>query len=83
MAKLKALKDYTLVKGELYHRMSGRILSRCVGQEEAQRKLREVHDRTCRFYEEVNLYHRFQRTSFYWLSMGKDVDQVQSQCEAC
>ena len=83
MAELKALKDYALVKGELYCKMPRGILSRCVGQEEAQRRLREVHDRTCRFYGEVNLYHRFQRTSFYWLSMGKDVDQVQSQCEAC
>ena len=29
---LKTLKDYTLVKGELYYRMPGGILSRCVGQ---------------------------------------------------
>ena len=35
MVDLKALKDYTLVKGELYRRMLGEILSRCVGQEEA------------------------------------------------
>ena len=83
MAELKALKDYTLVKGELYHRMSGRILSRCVGQEKAQRKLREVHDRTCRFCGEVSLYCRLQKAGFYWPSMGKDVDQVRTQCEVC
>ena len=83
MAELKALKDYTLVKGELYHRMSGRILSRCVGQEEAQRKLREVHDRTYRFCGEVSLYCRLQKAGFYWPSMGKDVDQVRTQCEVC
>ena len=46
MTDLKTLKDYTLVKGEFYHRMLGGILSRCVGQEEAQRKLKEVHSRT-------------------------------------
>ena len=46
MTDLKTLKDYTLVKGELYRRMLGGILSRCVGQEEAQRKLKEVHSRT-------------------------------------
>ena len=74
MTELKALKDYTLVKGELYRRMPGGILSRCVGQEEAQRKLREVHDRTCAFCEEVNLYRRLQRSSFYRPSMGKDPD---------
>ena len=44
-AELKVLKDYTLVRGELYHRMLGGILSRCIGQEEAQRKLKKVHDK--------------------------------------
>ena len=34
-AKLKALKDYALVKGELYCRMPGGVLSRCVGRVEA------------------------------------------------
>ena len=76
MAKLKALKDYALVKGELYCGMPRGILLRCVGQEEAQRKLREVHDRTCGFCGEVNLYRRLQRAGFYWPSMGKDADQV-------
>ena len=29
--ELKVLKDYTLVRGELYCRMPGGVLSRCVG----------------------------------------------------
>ena len=80
MVKLKALKDYTLVRGELYHRMVGGVLSRCVG---AGRGPKEVHDKTYGFCREVNLYRRLQRAGFYWPSMGKDVDQVQTQCEAC
>ena len=80
-AELKVLKDYTLVRGELYHRMLGGILSKCVGQEEAQRKLKEVHNKTCESYRKVNLYCRLQRAGFYWPSMGKDADQVQTQCE--
>ena len=40
MAELKTLKDYVLMKGELYHRMPGGILSRCVEHEEVQRKLK-------------------------------------------
>ena len=44
-AELKILKDYALVKEELYRRMPGGILSRCVGQEEAQRKLRKYPTR--------------------------------------
>ena len=81
-AELKVLKDY-LVRGELYHRMLGGILSRCVGQEEAQRKLKKVHDKTCESCREVNLYRRLQRASFYWPSMDKDTNQVQTQCETC
>ena len=33
-AELKVLKDYALVRGELYRKMPGGVLSRCVGQEE-------------------------------------------------
>ena len=31
IVELKVLKDYALVRGELYHRMPGGVLSRCVG----------------------------------------------------
>ena len=34
-------------------------------------------------YGKVNLYCRLQRAGFYWPSMGKDVDQVQTQCGTC
>jgi len=67
----------------LYHRMPGGVLSRCIGQEEAQRELKEVHDKTYGSRKEVNLYRKLQRAGFYWLSMGKDADQVQTQCETC
>ena len=79
-AELKILKDYALVKEELYRRMLGGILSKCAGQEEAQRKLKEIHDKTCASCGEVSLYHRLQRAGFYWPSIGKDADQVQTQC---
>nr|XP_023926184.1 uncharacterized protein LOC112037580 [Quercus suber] len=82
-AGLKALKDYALVKGELYRRMPYGVLTRCIKLEEAQKKLKEVHDKTCGSYEEVSLYRRLQRAGFYWPNMGKDADQVQTQCGAC
>ena len=83
LANLKTLKDYVLMKGELYCKMLGGILSRCAGHEETQRKLTEVHGRTCGFCGEISLYRRLQRVGFYWPSMGKDEDLVQTQCEAC
>ena len=63
--KLKALKDYALVKGELYRKMPGGVLSRCVGWVEAQRKLKDVHDKTCGSCREVSLYRKLQRAGFY------------------
>ena len=83
MIDLKTLKDYTLMKGKLYCIMSGGILSRCVGQEKALRKLKEVHGRTCGLCCEINLYRRLQRVGFYQPSMGKDADLFQTQCKTC
>ena len=82
LVNLKTFKDYILVKGELYRRMPEGIFSRCVGHKEAQRKLKEVHGRTCRFYYKISLYRRLQRKGFYWPSMGNDASLVQTQCEA-
>ena len=77
-AKLKLLKDFAMMRGELYRRMPGGVLSRCVGQDEAQKKLKEIHDKTCGSCGEVSLCRRLQRAGFYWPSMGKDADQVQT-----
>lgn len=54
--ELKTIKDYVLMNGELYRKMPSRILFRCVGHKEAQRKLEEVHSRTCGVCKEVSLY---------------------------
>ena len=81
--ELKVQKDYALVRGELYCKMLGGVLYRYMGQEEAQRKLKEVYDKTCGSCREVSLYCRLQRAGFYWPSMGKDVDRVQTQCGTC
>lgn len=83
MAELKTVKDYVIMKGEMYRRMLGGVLSRCVGHKEAQRKLEEVHNRTCGFCKEVSLYCRLQRVGFYWLTMNREAYQIQSQCEVC
>ena len=53
--ELKSMKDYVLMKGELYCRMLGGILSRCIGHRDAQEKLEEVHSRTCGFCREICL----------------------------
>ena len=46
-ADLKEIKDYTLISGDLYRRLPGRVLARCISIEEAKEKLSEVHEKTC------------------------------------
>ena len=58
VAKLKLLKDFSMMRGELYRRMPSGVLSRCVGQDEAQKKLKELYDKTHGSYGEVSLYRR-------------------------
>ena len=82
-SKLKLLKDFAMMRGEQYRRIPGGVLSRCVGQDKAHKKLKEVHDKTCGSCGEISLYRRLQIVGFYWPNMGKDADQVQTQCGAC
>ena len=42
VAELKTVKDYVLMKGELYCKMLEGILSRCLRHDEAYRNLEEV-----------------------------------------
>ena len=75
-SELKVVKDYVMMKGKLYYRMLGGILSRCVGHEEARRKLEEVHSKTSGFCKEVSLYRSLQRAGFYWSNMNREGDQI-------
>uniref|UniRef100_A0A2N9FKV6 Integrase catalytic domain-containing protein n=1 Tax=Fagus sylvatica TaxID=28930 RepID=A0A2N9FKV6_FAGSY len=47
VADLKVLKDYVLIVGDLYRRLPGGVLARCVNLQEAAKKLIEVHEKCC------------------------------------
>uniref|UniRef100_A0A2N9F8J5 Uncharacterized protein n=1 Tax=Fagus sylvatica TaxID=28930 RepID=A0A2N9F8J5_FAGSY len=51
VADLKVLKDYVLIAGDLYRRLPGGVLARCVNLQEAAKKLIEVHEKCCEFRE--------------------------------
>ena len=40
---IKELMDYTQIEGELYRRLPGGILSRCITKKEGKLKLEELH----------------------------------------
>ena len=55
---LREIKDYTLISRDLYRRLLGGVLARCISVEEAKEKLLEVHEKTCGDGGAVRLYRR-------------------------
>uniref|UniRef100_A0A2N9H996 Reverse transcriptase domain-containing protein n=1 Tax=Fagus sylvatica TaxID=28930 RepID=A0A2N9H996_FAGSY len=82
-ADFKEIKDYTLISGELYHRLLGGVLARCISIQEAKRKLIEVHEKTCEGGGGISLYRKLQRLGYYWPNMGREAVDLQSQCLTC
>ena len=62
---IKELKDYTLIEGELYRRLLGRILSRCINKNEGKLRLEELHTQACGVAEKISLYRRMERMGYY------------------
>ena len=79
----KEIKDYTLITGELYHRLPGRVLACCISIQEAKGKLIEVHEKTCEGGGGISLYRKLQRLDYYWPNMSREVVDLQSQCPTC
>ena len=62
---IKELKDYTLIEGELYRRLLGGILSKCISEKKGKLRLEELHSQTCGVMEKISLYMRMQRMRYY------------------
>ena len=55
------MRDYTLIEGELYKRLLGGIISRCINEKEGKLRLEEL----CKVVEKISLYRRMQRMGYY------------------
>ena len=55
---IKELRDYTLIKGELYRRLPRGILSQCINEKEGKLRLGEIHSQTCGVTEKISLYRK-------------------------
>ncbi|KAK9911758.1 hypothetical protein M0R45_035649 [Rubus argutus] len=80
---IKTSNEYTLLFGELYKRLPGGILSRCIRESEAQKRLQEMHELTCGLDQVVSLYRHLQRKGYYWPEMKKQSAQLQAMCLYC
>uniref|UniRef100_A0A2N9IRR7 Integrase catalytic domain-containing protein n=1 Tax=Fagus sylvatica TaxID=28930 RepID=A0A2N9IRR7_FAGSY len=83
VADLKALKDFILISGDLYRRLPGGILARCVSLQEGTKKLQEVHEKSCELEGGVSLYRRLQRLGYFWPDMSKEAADLQRRCPTC
>ena len=54
----KILKDYALMVGELYKKLPGGVLARCLSPGESIKRLNEVHEKSCGHSGSVSLYRR-------------------------
>uniref|UniRef100_A0A2N9IKF0 Reverse transcriptase domain-containing protein n=1 Tax=Fagus sylvatica TaxID=28930 RepID=A0A2N9IKF0_FAGSY len=79
----KTLKDYVLIASDLYRRLPGGVLARCVSLREVARKLTEVHEKSCEFSDGVSLYRRLQHLGYFWPNMSKEAVGLQEQCSFC
>ena len=44
---LKVLKDYALMVGELYKKLPGGVLAKCLSPGKSTKRLKEVHEKSC------------------------------------
>ena len=77
---IKELRDYTLIEGELYMRLPGGILSKCINEKEGKLKLEELNPQAYGITEKISLYRRMQHMGYYWLNMNKKVATIQEKC---
>uniref|UniRef100_A0A2N9INS0 RNA-directed DNA polymerase n=1 Tax=Fagus sylvatica TaxID=28930 RepID=A0A2N9INS0_FAGSY len=82
-ADLREIKDYTLISGDLYRRLPGGVLARCISIEEAKEKLPDIHEKTCGDGGAISLYRRLQRLGYFWPSMSAEAAEIQSRCPTC
>ena len=80
---IKELKDYTQIEGELYRRLPGGILSRCINEKEGKLKLEELHTQACGIAEKISLYRRMQCMGYYRPNMNKEAVTIQEKCQEC
>ena len=81
--KIKELKDYTQIEGELYRRLPGGILSRCINKKVRKLKLKELHTQAYGIVEKISLCRRIQHMGYYWPNMNKVAVTIQVKCQEC
>ena len=80
---IKELREYALIEGELYRRLLGGILSKCINEKEGKLSLEKLYTQVYGIAEKICLYKRMQRMGYYWLNMNKKAVTIQEKCQEC
>ena len=75
---------FVLIKDVLYKRGFSRPYLRCLGNEEADYVMREVHEGICGNHSGLrSLVHKLVRVGYYWLTVQKDAEAYVKTCDKC
>ena len=75
---------FVLIKDVLYNRGFSRPYLRCLGNEEANYVLREVHEGICENHSgSRSLVHKLVRAGYYWPTMQADAEAYVRACDKC
>ena len=72
-----------MIEGELYWRLPGGILSRCINKKERRLRLEELHSQACGVVGKVSLYIKMQHMGYYWPNISKEAATIQKKCQKC
>jgi hypothetical protein len=79
----QALK-YMVMDGELYRWTMDGLLLKCLGEEQSQIAMQEVHEGLCGTHQSTHkMKWTLRRAGCYWLTMMDDCIQYRRGCEAC
>ena len=75
---------FVLIKDVLYKRGFSRPYLRCLGNEEADYVMKEVHEGICGNHSgSRSLVHKLMRARYYWPTMQADVKAYVKACNKC
>ena len=75
---------FVLLRGTLYKRGFSAPLFKCVGKEDVNYVLREVHEGICgNHIEALTLVGKTLKQGYYWLTMLKDATELVRGCKIC
>ena len=81
--RIKARK-YTIIKGVLFRKSFLEPWLRCVGLEQANYVLREIHETSCNMHSETRaIVVKAIQSGYYWPNMHKDAREVIQKCQDC